>query len=143
MPRIKNLAELYSALDAALPEAMDAVAKEVESCIQDFIDLFYAEYTPRVYDRTYQFLNSIVTAQVVRKGGRVETMVFVNARGMHYEDPTDEVLERVSRGQHGEHGPNYGTAFWDKGMDRLESQDTIIKEFIKYMRGKGYNVSLR
>ena len=59
MAVIKTYSELYKVLEKATENAIDKVAIDIENLINDFLQKWYDDYNPKVYQRTYQFLNSL------------------------------------------------------------------------------------
>ena len=61
---VKNSAELQAAMDAILQEAMEKVRVVMKTTIEEFLQLWYDDYTPSKYPRTYQLLNSCQTTKI-------------------------------------------------------------------------------
>ena len=131
--------------------AIKSAQEEVHGIIQKFVEQYYSEFTPSVYERTYQLYNSLVKTGVKQAGGSWVAEVYFDAsrlnyssKGLHghpvsggYMNPynhvvTDDGVFRNPKGSggatlsaaaHGSHGGyKGGTAIWDAPMKILDEE---------------------
>lgn len=132
--------------------AIKIAQEKVFSLIEDFLLKYYSEFSPEVYERTYQLLCSLVKTEVVSTGnGWVAEVYFdvgslnYQTKGLHghpvdggFEHPyvrgvvTSDGIFQNSKGDaektfaaaaHGSHGGYIsGTAIWDDPMKILNRE---------------------
>ena len=93
-----NPSELEYYIKTMLRVSMDEVAIIVEETIRKYLyDNFYS-YTPKVYDRTYEFFNSITRTRTVQNGNNYEVQVYFDTDKItpHYETKDDTYPKHVS-----------------------------------------------
>lgn len=126
----------------ALMKAQD----KVYSIIQNFVRQFYNEYSPELYDRTYQLLRSLVQSRIVSDGKGYKAEIYFNIDGLRYATgakPTGEqVMEAASQGAHGAMGrangvdlkyvsSGAGTGVWDDPIMYLDAEAiNILKSML-------------
>lgn len=82
--------------------AVKEVQEKVREVFQDFLDMYYDDYDPRVYQRTYQLLNSLVKADIVPTGNGFKTEVYFNIDRLKYDGVSGrQVAYAASEGLHG------------------------------------------
>jgi hypothetical protein len=113
--------------------AVQLAQEKVFLIINRFVKEYYAEFSPAVYERTYQLFRSLVKTDVKSTGnGWVAEVYFdVNALDYHMkrvngvEVPNkgwseEETLAAAARGEHG--GYKVGTAIWADPFALLDQQ---------------------
>ncbi len=68
---IKNGKDLDKLLQQIAYKMLAKTQNEIYEAIDKSIKEYYLEYTPRVYDRTYQFLNSLVKTEIKQSGNKL------------------------------------------------------------------------
>ena len=132
-----SIVELQGAMEqcctVAIQNACEILLAELQRLIRSE---FYDQYTPTMYNRTYQFLESATKEMVTDLCGRV----FMDAGRMNYLEPhwTGEVqLEAANRGLHGGYIKREG-AYWDSFMEYCNANAlNILKQ---ELRKQGLNV---
>lgn len=143
---ISNANELNNMLKKVAMEAMDQVREQVSDCIDKFIKQYYAEYTPKQYDRTYQFFDSLVVPSVKANGNTLTCEIYLDPGSMNYKNASGQaVLEMIDHGYHAMRrmGAPYdipGTAVWSKSVSYIEKYDLVIGTFKKYLESQGFTV---
>lgn len=94
---------------------------QVYQVIDRFVKEFYAEYTPKQYERLYQIYSSLVKSDIVKKGDGYEAYVFYDLSRLDHYTQThegtwteEEILSVAAHGSHG--GYKVGTAIWDEPL---------------------------
>ena len=132
-----SIVELQGAMEqcctVAIQNACEILLAELQRLIRSE---FYDQYTPKMYNRTYQFLESVTKEMVTDLCGRV----FMDAGRMNYLEPhwTGEVqLEAANNSIHGGIRVN-GGRFWDSFMEYCNANAlNILKQ---ELREQGLNV---
>ena len=132
-----SIVELQGAMEqcctVAIQNACEILLAELQRLIRSE---FYDQYTPTMYNRTYQFLESATKEMVTDLCGRV----FMDAGRMNYLEPhwTGEVqLEAANNFSHGGIHVN-GGRYWDSFMEYCNANalNILKQELIK----QGLNV---
>ena len=128
-------------LQNAIAGGIDAAADQIKNIVQNNVDGYYGEYSPKEYIRTYQFLNSPKRTAVSSGGGGAECEIFIDTAAMGYEHVSgQQVANWANGGVHG--GLDVGGApFWDNALEQIESQDIMGSLFLSYLKGMGFGVS--
>ena len=143
----KNQAELHKFMLEECKNAAEKIAEDVKGLITDFIMVYYSEFTPKYYDRTYSFLSSVTTTKAARDGNGYKVYVYLDDTGVYYEDvePVD-VWNYANEGLHGgyplSNGKPSNVHFWDDAMEMLD-KGYIIKKFGDYLKDKGFSVTIK
>ena len=132
-----SIVELQGAMQqcctVAIQNACEILLAELQRLIRSE---FYDQYTPTMYNRTYQFLESATKEMVTDLCGRV----FMDADRMNYLEPhwTGEVqLEAANNSVHGGILVN-GGRYWDSFMEYCNANAlNILKQ---ELRKQGLNV---
>ena len=132
-----SIVELQGAMEqcctVAIQNACEILLAELQRLIRSE---FYDQYTPTMYNRTYQFLESATKEMVTDLCGRV----FMDAGRMNYLEPhwTGEVqLEAANNSVHGGFITTQGR-YWDSFMEYCNANAlTILKQ---ELRKQGLNV---
>lgn len=126
MPSAKNSTEFYSLFRIPVKNALDYVMDKVLEEYKDEIDnVVYNNYSPSVYERTYDFKNSWETETMLQsKGAQGELKQDVSSIGVNLDkfqhgsiysgsivdELTDIIFEGLS-------GPLFGEGFWTNRRD--------------------------
>ena len=144
---IKNQEQLGKVLQSYIASALEKTQIEIYDVIQESISEYYKEYTPKYYDRTYKFLNSLVKPKVEIKGDTIECEVKIDEAYLRYHYPGSnfeynypatgrDVTNWANRavpgaGNHGytvDIGRDVG--FWDEGIQTLGGEIRIIRMLV-------------
>lgn len=141
---VKNQAELNRALKSVAEKALRDAQNEVHVCIEKFVKQYYAEYSPTVYKRTYQFMESITKTGIKSKGFTVTCEIYIDTR-MNYEAPTQAVVEMINTGYHamrkmGAPRDIKGTKVWDESISFIEKYQVFIETFKQSLISQGLTV---
>lgn len=133
----KNKKQLEEFLYNKAYDALKNAQTVVFDIIQDFLEQFYADYDPSLYERTEQLLRSLVkgTIQPSAKGYVVD--VYFDIGSLNYvtgNQPTGEqVMAAASQGLHGAIGSdllyvhgNTGVGVWNDALQVLNAEAVRI-----------------
>lgn len=125
----KNEKELEKFLLAKCRDAVFKAQGEVYNIIKKFLDQFYSEYDPIVYQRTNQFLNSLVRSRVIPDGKGYKAEVYFDLDYIYYtgSNPTGEqVMQAADYGRHGAMGLAVadfkGASVWHESLAELDAK---------------------
>lgn len=122
MPIFNSEAELRNYILDRSRDAIVIAQEQVYQLIGRFLNQYYNEFSPSMYERTYQLLCSLVKSEVRSTGNGWEAEVYFDASALNYTTGTwsgEEVLESAAHGSHG--GYVSGTAVFDDPVEQLSS----------------------
>lgn len=157
---IKNTTDLNAALNTAMLFAIKKMQQNVYEVIQDFIRQYYEEKVfvgnsaiPSLYDRTYQFFNSLVKSDIVKTPKGYSCSVYIDYESLDYYGHSGlDVITMINDGYHADPNMNNGVyetprtiyakgEFWDDSMELIEKTKLILNTFEEYMIKAGIPVT--
>jgi len=103
-----TIEEIEADIIAKLPVAMAIAQEDVYTVMDNTLKTFYASYSPRQYERTYQLMNSCVKGAVVSSGFSASADTYYDSGTMTYSTglcPSgDAVMSAANAGLHGAMG---------------------------------------
>lgn len=142
---IKNISQLQNAMDKYAVYITDKIADGVKRTIEEFIKFYYQEYSPEFYSRTWEFLNSVVRTDTVKKDNTWCAEVYIDTSIIYENGWTmNGTAEQANKGWHGwNHAVQVGDLrFWDDSMEEIHSPE-FINKFAVFLRSKGLNVTIK
>lgn len=148
MPIINNKTNWVQTLEAKVQEALKATQQEIYDVIQRHIQRYYDEYTPIVYERTQQFLNSLIKTELVRTGNCISCRVQINDNYLQYKYPGNpnwkgsipatgqDVAKWANEHTHGSI-IHRESAFWEDAMRDLGGEQGIYAIMKKNLKNAG------
>lgn len=138
----KNESQLKSFLLAKCKSAITMAQDQVYQIIDDYMQMFYADYSPDPsrggYERTYQLMRSLVKTEVISTGNGYTAFVFFDIDGLRYETggrpSMQQVMDAAEQGLHGAIGdiPNSDKQFkyvhGKTGVDVWITPREVLKE---------------
>ena len=156
---VKNIDELQRLLEQRATFALKSTQQIVYDCIQESIIEYYHEKvfsggtssTPKVYDRTWKLLNSLVKTNIVKVGNTIQCEVKIDDSYLTYQYPGTEGWDGVSatgldvltwNEENGSHG---GTVdgdwkIWDEAMRTLGGETGIMAILTSKLKKAGLNI---
>ena len=164
MPTIRNTKDLEKVIQGRLSLALKMTQQEVYKVIQKNIANYYKEKvfkdretgmmksTPNIYNRTFQFLNSLIKTKVITQNGVISCSVKIDTDSMHYKQDAKVVVDMINRGYHADtslNDSNYKTPrdiyaqsnFWDDSISELGGYDGILMIMKKNCKKVGLPIS--
>ncbi len=138
----KNEKELERFLMKQSRQALLKAQDKVYSIIKKFVYQFYSEYDPTMYERTYQFLQSLVQSRIVSDGKGYKVEIYFDL-GYIYKtgsNPSGEqVMEAADWGRHGAMGLAVadfkGKSVWHGSLAELDAK--AINILVDMLRAEG------
>lgn len=132
---ITTTQELTNVINNKINDAIKSLTLIIMEQLKNFIEIdFYEKYEPRIYQRTFQFLNS-VTSKVVNN----ESMVYLDMSASYFEISAEEQANLAAQGFHGNENIFRDGYFWEDFIDWCESN--IIQLLKIELRKQGLNIS--
>lgn len=138
----ESIDALKSYILSRMQPAVQKAQEQVYQVIDRFVKEYYAEYSPELYERTYQLYRSLVKSNIVSTGNGYEAHVYFDIGALDYAMKTiggisvpnkgwseEETLTAAAHGSHG--GKVGGTAIWDEPISILSSEAyNILKRML-------------
>ena len=156
---IKSINDLNKILEQRATMAMKMAQKDIGECIQESIDEYYREKvfrggtscTPRVYERTFELLNSIVKTEIIKNGNTLSCNVGISDDYLNYKYPGTNGWDGVDatgrdvldwNNENGSHGGSVDGDWkiWDEAMRTLSGETGIMAIFLSKLKKCGINV---
>lgn len=140
----RNTEELKQYILAHSENAVQKATEQVYQVIDRFVKEFYAEFTPELYERTYQLYRSLVKTDVERTANGFHAYVYFDFSSLDYvtgSRPTGEqVMNAAKWGGHGADGLRVIPAsigVWDNPMEILKDNKQGIAILKKMLISEG------
>ena len=161
MPVFNSIAEIKDYIISHSKPAVEAATNKVYAVLHQFMEKYYAEYSPSVYEATYQMLASLVKTDVKSTGNGWSAEVYFDAGALDYsfkimtkhmvdggyinpyngafspsgvfENPYGSGEKSLEAAMHGSHGGKAsGTAVWDESMMIFNAElINLLKQYLK------------
>lgn len=128
----KNEEQLKDFLLDKAGYALKNAQNEIYHIIQQFVKEFYADYSPVMYERTYQLYNSLVKSGVEWNGSNgYKVYVYFDYDSLNYitgaQPSGEQVMEAAAYGGHGAEGlrvmsGNSGINIWNDPMQVISAE---------------------
>lgn len=144
--QIRNAAQLKKVILSRVNKALAETRLQMSAVIQKYVDIYYDEYDPKKYERTYKLmLDSILIADVVQQGNRVSVQVGVDDDYLRYRyegGATGEDIFSWASGLEGDehiHGYTVGgrVHIWEDAMDEIGGREGILNLLKDNLRKQG------
>ena len=138
----KNEKELERFILKKCRPALLKAQEKVYQIIKQFLYKFYSEYDPVVYERTYQFLQSLVQSRIVSDGKGYKAEIYFNldyAYSTGANPSGEQVMGAADMGRHGAMGLMVadfkGTSVWHEPLEVLDAK--AIGILVDMLRAEG------
>lgn len=126
---IRSMSDLMKILESRIQQALKMTQQEIFEVIQQHITDYYHEYTPHMYQRTWEFLNSLIKTNIVKTNGTISCTVEIDKDYLSYRYKGGTTgLEVASYANQHSHGGVYDDdfgQFWDDAMAELGLESGI------------------
>lgn len=135
----KNEAQLKSFLLSKCQNALIKAQEQVYQIIDRFVKEFYAEFSPEMYERTYQLYRSLVKSDIVSTGNGYKAEVYFDLSSLDYVTGSrpsgEQVMGAAEWGRHGAMGLAVadfkGTSIWHEPLEILNAEAiNILKRML-------------
>lgn len=124
-----SIEELKQYILSHSQNALQKATEQVYQIINRFVKEFYAEYSPSMYDRTYQLYQSLVKTDVEVSGNGCTAYVYFDFSSLVYMTGSrpsgSQVMNAAAYGGHGAEGLHViagGTGIWSEPMQILSTE---------------------
>lgn len=132
---IRSMNDLTKIIESRIQQALKMTQQEIFEVIQQHITDYYHEYTPHMYQRTWEFLNSLIKTDITKTNGVISCAVEIDKNYLsHRYNGGATGLEVVTYANQHSHGGVYDDdfgQFWDDAMAELG-----LEPGIKYLMKK-------
>lgn len=132
---IKSMSDLTKILESRIQQALKMTQQEIFEVIQQHIVDYYHEFTPHMYQRTWEFLNSLIKTDIIKTNGTISCTVGIDSNYLTYRYNGGATgLEVATYANQHSHGGVYDDdfgQFWDDAMAELG-----LEPGIKYLMKK-------
>lgn len=125
----KNEKELKDFLLKKCKNALIKSQEQVYQIIDRFVKEFYVEFSPEMYERTYQLYKSLVKSDIIQTANGYEAQVYFDYSSLVYttgSNPSGEqVMNAAAYGFHGAEGLHViagETSIWSEPMRILNAE---------------------
>lgn len=134
--------ELEAYLLIACKQACECMVNEVYETINFFLNQYYTEWSPSVYQRQYDLLHSAFKTEVKKVGNGYQAVVGIDYESLdNYEEATGyQVVTWSNEGKHGGLDIGTDTHVWDDSMDATINSGQLLADCIVFLKSKGFNV---
>lgn len=135
----KNEKQLKEFLLKKCKNALIKSQEQVYQIIDRFIKEFYAEFSPEMYERTYQLFQSLVKSDIIKTGNGYEAKVYFDLSSIDYTTGSrpsgEQVMQAAEWGRHGAMGLAVadfkGTSIWHEPLEILNAEAiNILKKML-------------
>ena len=139
---IKNMKEFAKALQPTLLNMTDQLADIVYETLNYFLLDYYAGYEPSSYQRTKDFLYSVVKVDAHPYKGGVRASVYIDYESLNsYKNVTGyQVVKWADEGKHGGMEVNHKPHVWQDTMDMTVNNGELLRLAVNYFKSKGFSV---
>lgn len=135
----KNEKELKNFLLKKCKVALIKSQEQVYQIIDRFVKEFYTEFSPEMYERTYQLYKSLVKSDIVLTANGYEAEIYFDLSSIDYvtgsKPSGEQVMQAAEWGRHGAMGLAVadfkGTSIWHESLDILNAEAiNILKKML-------------
>ena len=120
---IKSMSDLTKVIEPRIQQALKMTQQEIFEVVQQHITDYYHEYSPRMYQRTWEFLNSLIKTEIVKSSNGISCSVEIDKDYLSYRYQGGATgLDVVTYANQHSHGGVYDDdfgQFWDDAMAEL------------------------
>ena len=135
---IKSMNDLTKILESRIQQALKITQQEIFETIQRYINDYYHEYTPELYQRTWKLLNSLIKTEIIKvdNGFSCNVQIDKNYLSYKYKGGATGLDVTTYANQHS-HGGVYDDdfgQFWNDAMGELGLElgiKSIMKKNLK------------
>ena len=135
----KNEKQLKDFLLRKCENALVKSQSQIYQIIDRFVKEFYAEFSPEMYERTYQLYRSLVKSDIVPTSNGYQAEVYFDLSSIDYVTGSrpsgEQVMQAADFGRHGAMGLAVadfkGTSIWHESLDILNAEAiNILKKML-------------
>ena len=140
-----NFKDLFKSIKSDTEQALNHTTDLTKELIDSFINQWYNDYTPTVYERTYQLLNAVIRTDVQKSGNKMNVTIYLDKCLLAYDTDTDGILQAADNGLHGSINNHYEEGerhvrLWSDSIEQIKDTEMIFTAFENYLKNKGYDI---
>ena len=138
----KSIDQLKTYIKSLISTALKNISQKLSEDLKEIIDKeYYDKYpSPKLYQRTYQFLKSATSSEVSMVGNTISVNIYVDYNSLNYKEIDGyTVVNLASRGYHGSLGIYREGFFW-KTFEENYSEETIKQMIIGELKKAGLKI---
>ena len=134
--------ELNKALQPVMMGMVDKLADRMYETLNYFLQDYYAGYDPSSYQRTKDFLYSVVKVDAQPYKGGVRASVYIDTDALNgYRNVSGyQVAKWANEGLHGGIEVDHKPHVWDDTMRETVDNGELLKLAMDYLKSKGFSV---
>jgi len=148
----KDIESLVKKISNSMKKDMEQSLKQIAKVVRDqwkafLYENWYMAYTPKVYDRTWETLESIVTTNVIKNGNAYEVTIYYDTDkirrytyGHENPDLMPYIVEESTNTPGHEGKPSKAM---EKTIQWLETKKEFEKTVYQELKAKGYNIYIK
>lgn len=139
---VKNMKELNKALQPVMMGMVDKLADRMYETLNYFLQDYYAGYDPSSYQRTKDFLYSVVKVDAQPYKGGVRASVYIDYDSLDgYRNVSGyQVAKWSNEGLHGGMEIDHKPHVWQDTIDNTVNNGELLKLAMDYLKSKGFSV---
>lgn len=126
----KNEKELKEFMLKKCKLALAKTQEQAYQILHRFVKEYYEDYTPEMYERTYQLYRSLVKSRIISTSNGYEAQVYFDIGSLYYvtgnRPSGKEVMAAAEQGLHGAIGSDFLYRFGDTGVNIWNDPMQII-----------------
>lgn len=153
---ITSMVQLQKLFEQRATFALKSSQKIIGDCIQESIDEYYREKAfkdgtsciPKVYERTWELLNSLIKTDVIKVGNTLQCTVGISDEYLNYKYPGSNLGNNISatgrdvlewNNSNGSHGYTVSGDWkiWEQAMQSLSGEHGILSIFESNLKKYG------
>lgn len=132
--------------DKYVEYACNKASELVKKKLEEFIRMYYHEYTPEFYDRTWKFLNSVVKTKAVKHGNSYVAQVYIDTSieySSYWNRKHWNMGNTAYMAEQGMHGRYYnsGSHFFSDAFDAILDDEHLTASLAEFFKKNGIRVS--
>ena len=138
----KSIDQLETYIKSLISTALKNISQKLSEDLKEIINKeYYDKYpSPKLYQRTYQFLKSATSSEVSMVGNMVSVNIYVDYESLKYKEIDGyTVVNLASQGYHGSSGIYREGFFW-KTFKENYSEETIKQMIIGELKKSGLKI---
>lgn len=132
MPIFHSVEEVMVDIKSKMQPAIQKAEEEVYKVIDRYLKIYYAEYAPEYYDRTYQLFHSLVKSEIIPTGDGYKARVYFDVSSLNYKPSWsgEQTMQNAGYGMHATYPKRIpGTPIWLAPTGELNERGIeILKE---------------
>lgn len=127
---IKSINDLTIIIESRIQQALKMTQQEIFKVIQQHITKYYHEYTPKEYQRTWHFLDSLIKTEIVKSPDGISCSVEIDKNYLSYRyiggiTGLKAAIFANNHSHGGVYDDDFGQ-FWDDAMEELGMYTGIL-----------------